>query len=180
MGEAQSNSFSVFFWFALDSRSACKPTLHGSCVDQARLLELKLTPREHREIGNATDVILCRKGREPFRIDLHHDGTAGHVSGGLRDLRRRHPAGSAPGRPKIRQDRDLALANDLIELLLVDFDRLGNCRQLRLASTAFALIRKVRSRNTIRPTTGSAISNEWHGAILGHPSERVLFSKQSK
>jgi hypothetical protein len=38
-----------------------------------------------------------------------------------------HAARSAPGRPEIGQNRDLALANDLMEFFLVDFDGLANC-----------------------------------------------------
>jgi hypothetical protein len=44
---------------AVDSRRACEPSLHSRCIYQARLLELKLTSREHCEIGNAADVVLC-------------------------------------------------------------------------------------------------------------------------
>ena len=50
--------------------------------------------------------------REPFRVDLHHDGTPGEVSGGWRHEGRRRAAWSAPGRPEVPKNRDLALAND--------------------------------------------------------------------
>src|SRR3954471_16020070 len=69
---------------ALESCRACKPTLHGGCVHDTRLLKLKLTPRKHGEIRNAANVVLCCETREPFRVDLHHDCTPGEVSGGLR------------------------------------------------------------------------------------------------
>jgi hypothetical protein len=122
---------------------------------------------EHGEIGNAADVVLCRQTREPFRIDLHHNCTTSKVAGGLRHVRRRHPARPAPGSPEVRQNGNLAVANDLVELLFVDFDRFADCRQLRLAGTAFANIGKVLGGNTIGPTARGAISNQRHGPILG-------------
>src|SRR5215831_12634910 len=122
---------------SMTSCCACKPTLHSGCVYQACLLELKLAPREHREIGNTADVVLCCQTREPFRVDLHHNCTPGEVSGGLRHVRRRHTARSAPGCPEIRQNRNVTVANDLVELLFVDFDGFVYCRQLRFAVTAF-------------------------------------------
>ncbi len=120
-------------------RASCcpgEPALHNRCVHQARLLELKLTSREHGEIGNAADVVSCRQARQTFRIDLHHNSTPSEVAGGLRHVRRRHPARPAPGSPEVRQNWNLAVANDLVELLLVDFDGFADCRQLRLAGTA--------------------------------------------
>src|SRR4051812_36084058 len=83
-----------------------------------------------------------------------------------------------PGRPEVRKNRDLALANHFVELLFVDFDRFADCRQLRLAGTAFANIGKVLRGNAIGPTASRAISNQRHGSILGHqssgrPAERI-------
>lgn len=83
-------------------------------------------------------------------------------------MRRRRTARSAPGSPKVRQNRNLALANDLIELLfVVDFDGFAYWRQIRLAGTAFAHIGKVLSGNAIGPTASGAISNQRHESILG-------------
>ena len=73
------------------------------------------------------NVVLFCQARELLRIDLHHDCTPGEVSGGLCHVRRRHTARSAPRCPEVRQNRNLALANDLVELLFVDFDGLSNC-----------------------------------------------------
>ena len=109
----------------MSSCCACKPTLHGGCVYEACLLELKPTSGEHREIRNAADVVLCCKSRESFRIDFQNDCTPGEVPSGLRHVRRRHPARSAPRSPEVDQNRNLALANDLVEFLFVDFDRLA-------------------------------------------------------
>jgi len=85
-------------------------------------------------------------------------------------MRRRHLARSAPGSPEVRQNGNLALANDLVELLFVDFDRFADCRQLRFAATAFANIGKVLCGNAIEPTASGAISNQRHGSILGYQS----------
>ena len=158
-----------FLWLSCSPLQSCcarKPTLHSACVYHARLLELKLTSREHCEIGDATDVVLCCQTREPFRVDLHHNRTPGKLSGGLCHVRRRHTARSAPGSPEVRQNRNLALANDLVELLFVDFDGLAYCRQLRFAGTAFPNIGKVSSGNAVGSTARGAISNQRHSPIL--------------
>jgi hypothetical protein len=146
---------------------ACKPTLHGRCVYEACLLELELTSREHCEIGNAADAVLCCQAREPFSIDLHHNCTPGEVSGGLCHVRCRHTARSAPGSPEVRQNRNLALANDLVELLFIDFDGFAYCLQLRFAGSAFANIGKVFGGDAIGSTARRAISNQRHKTIVG-------------
>ena len=103
--------------FTLESCRSCKPTLHSGCVDEARLLELKLTSRKHGEIRDAANVVLCCHTRKLFRVDLHHNCAPGEVSGGLCHEGRRRAAWSAPGCQEVRQNRNLALANDLVELL---------------------------------------------------------------
>src|SRR5579863_1430584 len=80
---------------SVPSCCAGDPTLHGGCIYQARLLELKLTSREHREIGNATDVVLCCQAREPFGVDFHDDRSPSKLSCSLCHVRRRHTARSA-------------------------------------------------------------------------------------
>jgi hypothetical protein len=86
-------------------------------------------------------------------------------------VRRRQPARPTPGSPEVRQNRNLAVANDLVELLFVDFDRFAYCRQVRLAGTTFANIGKMLGRNAIGSTARGAISNRGHGSILGHQLE---------
>ncbi len=159
----------MLFLFAFQSCCSCKPTLHGGCVYQAYLLELKLTSGKHREIGNAAHVVLRGELRITFRVHFQHDCAPGQLPRRLRHVRRGHAARSAPGRPKIGQNRDLALANDLVELLFVDFDRFADCRQLRLAGTALANVGKVLGGYAVGPSTGKAISNHRHGSILGQP-----------
>ena len=154
--------------FALQSCCLPKPTLHCGCVNQACLLKLKLTSRKHREIRNAADVVPGCKPRVTLRVDLQYDCAPGHISCGLCHVRCCHPAWSAPGGPEVRQDRNLALANDLVELLFVDFQRFANCGQLRPAGTAFSEIGKVSGRDAVGPTARRAISNQRHGSILGH------------
>ena len=46
-----------------------------ACVDQAGLLELELTSREHCEIWNAADVVLGCKPRVAFGIHFSVDAT---------------------------------------------------------------------------------------------------------
>jgi hypothetical protein len=42
------------------------------------------------------------------------------------NVRRRHPAGTTPLRPKIDEDRNFAVANNLVELLGADLNGLSH------------------------------------------------------
>ena len=89
-------------------------------------------------------------------------------------MRRRHTAGSAPGSPEGCENWNLALANDLVELLFVDFDGFAYWRQLSLASTAYADIGKVLGGNAIGSTRkwGKLESAAWIHSRLS--VERIL------
>ena len=89
---------------------------------------MKATASEYGEVGDASDVVPCGKFREPLGVDLQHDGAAREVLRDLCDMRRRRPAGAAPGRPEINEHRDLAVANNFIEFLGIHFYGLRHCR----------------------------------------------------
>ena len=105
-----------------------QPTLHRVRVHKTRLLELKATARKYGEVRNPTDFVGSGKFREPFRVDLQHDRAASEISRDLCDMRRRHPAGAAPGRPEINEHRNFAVANNLIEFLGIHLYGLCHCR----------------------------------------------------
>jgi hypothetical protein len=96
---------------------ACKPTFHRIGVHQAGLLELKATASEYGEVWNSPDVVSRGKFREPFRVDLKHHGSAREVPRDLCNMRRRHPARAAPGRPEINEHGNFAVANNFVEFL---------------------------------------------------------------
>jgi hypothetical protein len=79
------------------------------------LLEVKASAREHGEVWNALHFEPGGEFRMTLGIDFQHDGLAGEVSCDLRNVGRRSPAGSAPGRPKIDEDGNLAVSNDFVE-----------------------------------------------------------------
>jgi hypothetical protein len=91
----------------------------------------------------------------------------------LGHVRRRHPARSTLRSPEIDQNRNFALANDLVKFLFVDFDRLASSRQFRLAGTALANIGKVLGGNAIWLAARGTVANDRHGSILGHDSARM-------
>lgn len=90
------------------------------------MLELEPAVGEDSEIGDALDTVTGSEIGVAFGIDLEDDGAAGELAGGLGDVGRSHAAGSAPGGPEIDEDRDFALADNLIEFGGVDFYRLGD------------------------------------------------------
>jgi hypothetical protein len=105
-----------------------EPTLHRIRVHQTCLLEMKATAVEYGEVWDSLNVVPRCKFREPFRVDLQHDGAARELSRDLCDMRRRHPAGAAPGRPEINQHGDFAVANNLVEFLCIHRYGLSRCR----------------------------------------------------
>ena len=81
------------------------------------MLKVKATASEYGEVRDSLDVVPRSKFREPFRVYLQHDRAASEISRDLCDMRRRHPAGAAPGRPEINEHRNFAVANNFIEFL---------------------------------------------------------------
>jgi hypothetical protein len=92
------------------------------------LLEVKATASEYGEVRNSLDVVSRGKFREPFRVDLKHNGSAREVSRDLCNMRRRHPARAAPGSPEINEHGNFAVANNLVEFLGAHFDGLCDRR----------------------------------------------------
>ena len=92
------------------------------------MLELKVTATEYGEVWNSSDVVSRRKFREPFRVDLKHYGSAREVMRDLCNMRCCRPAGAAPGRPEIDENRNLAVANNFVEFLGAHLNGLGRRR----------------------------------------------------
>jgi hypothetical protein len=89
-------------------------------------LELKATAREYGEVRNTLNLVSRSKFREPLRVDLKHDGSACEVMRDLGNMRRRHPARATPLCPKIDEDRNFAVANNLVELFGADLNGLSH------------------------------------------------------
>jgi hypothetical protein len=81
------------------------------------LLELKATAREYGKFRNSLDVVSTGKFRESFRVDLKLHGSARKVPRDLRNMRRSHPARTAPGRTEIDEHGNFAVANNFVEFL---------------------------------------------------------------
>ena len=105
------------------------------------MLEGQASVGKDGEVWNSADVVLGGEGREFFGIDLEDDGTPGEIARGLGDVRSGHAARSAPCCPEIHQDGNLAVANHLLEFVLIDFDGLGDWRKRGLARSAASGIR---------------------------------------
>jgi hypothetical protein len=118
-GKGGKKRLSPYQTFAATSSGgcACKPTFHRIGVHQTGLLELKATASEYGEVRNSLDVVSRGKFREAFRVDLKHDGSAREVQCDLCNMRRRHPARAAPGRPEINEHGNFAVANNFVEFL---------------------------------------------------------------
>lgn len=127
---------------------------------------MKLASGEHGEVRYPLDVVPCGQFRKSLRIDLKHDGAAGEVSRHLGHMRGGRPARTAPRCPEIHENRDLALAHNLVELRRVNFDRLGDSGQGGLARPAPSCIGEMRGWNSIWLCTGGAISDNGHDRLL--------------
>src|SRR6185312_2899170 len=95
---------------------AREPGFHRVRIDEARLLKLKIAPREDGKVRNALHVEASSERRVLLRVDLEDDGLTGEIARNLRDMRRGHAAGAAPCGPEVHEDGNFAVADDLIEL----------------------------------------------------------------
>jgi hypothetical protein len=130
------------------------------------LLELKAATHEDGEVGNALDVIPRGKLRVLFGVDFEDDSLTGEVARDLGDVGRGRTAGAAPGRPKINEDGNFAVADDFVELVGADCDGRGGWGQRRFAGAASAGVGKVPGGNSIWLCAGGAVSNDGHGKVL--------------
>jgi len=112
---AESGKDSAVFFWSLDVvaglRRSRKPAFHGARINQASLLELKITPGKHSEVGNSLHTEASGELRELFGVNLEHDSLAGEVSRYLSDVRSGHAAGSAPRGPEIHYHWCLGIQN---------------------------------------------------------------------
>ena len=82
---------------------------------------MKATASEYGEVRNSSNVVPRGKFRKPFRVDLKHDSSSREISRDLCNMRRRHPARAAPGRPEINEHGNFAVANNFVEFLGTHF-----------------------------------------------------------
>jgi hypothetical protein len=90
-------------------------------VNCARLLHHGSPSAEDNEVWDATHVEPSRQFRIVFRVDLYDDRIASHIGSRARHLGRRHPAGSAPFSPKVREHRNTGILDNFVERFTINF-----------------------------------------------------------
>jgi hypothetical protein len=98
-------------------------------VNCARLLHHGSPSAEDNEVWDATHVEPSRQFWIVLRVDLYNDRFPGHIGSRARHLGRRHPAGSAPFSPKVREHRNTGISDDFVERFTINFQGLIHWRQ---------------------------------------------------
>ncbi len=145
------------------SRRRFQPSTHHRTGRQPCLLKRDFSIPQNNEVRDATHAEARREIGQSFRVDLQDHRTPRHLSGQRLHLRRSHPAGTTPRRPKVHQHRYSRLARDLLELSgRGHIQRLRERRQRSFTRAAPTRICKVACRNTIARAATSTCSNHLH------------------
>jgi hypothetical protein len=131
-------------------------------VNCARLLHHGSPSAEDNEVWDATHVEPSRQLWIVLRVDLYNDRFPGHIGSRARHLGRRHPAGSAPFSPKVREHRNTGILDDFVERFTINFQGFVHWRQGRFAGAAATGVSEVGRWNAVFSPTGFACSNHRH------------------
>ena len=105
-------------------------------VNRARLLHYGSPAAEDNEVWDPMDVEPSRQFWIALGVDLYDNRLPSHVGSRARYLGCRHPAGSAPFSPKVREYRNTGILDDFVERFTINFQGLIHGRQGRFADAA--------------------------------------------
>jgi hypothetical protein len=142
-------------------------------VNCARLLHHELPTAEDNEVWDATHVEPSRQFRIVLRVDLYDDRLPSHIGSRARHFGRRHPAGSAPFSPKVREYRNMGILDDFVERFTINFQGLIHWRQGRFAGAAATGVSEAGRWNAVLSPTGFACSNHRHTYFTTTNLQRV-------
>jgi hypothetical protein len=142
-------------------------------VNCARLLHHGSPSAEDNEVWNATHVEPSRQFRIVLRVDLYDDRLPSHIGSRARHFGRRHPAGSAPFSPKVREYRNMGILDDFVERFTINFQGLIHWRQGRFAGAAATGVSEAGRWNAVLSPTGFACSNHRHTYFTTTNLQRV-------
>ena len=149
-----------------DGRRGSQPAFHLIVIDQASLLRHWSTPIQNHKVGYALHFeTRCQLGIA-FCVNLDYDGAPSHIGGCAGNLWRGHPAGTAPRRPEIHQDRRAGVLGDFVELFGIDFKWFIDGRQRILTLTATSGFGQMFGRDTVFLRAYLAGSNKRHVDVL--------------
>ena len=131
-------------------------------VNCARLLHHGSSGAEDNEVWDATHVEPSRQFWIVLRVDLYDDRLPSHIGSRARHLGRRHPAGSAPFSPKVREHWNTGILYDFVERCTINFQGLIHWRQGRFAGAAATGVSEMGRRNAVLSPAGFACSNHRH------------------
>ena len=97
-------------------------------VHYARLLHYQAASGKYGKVRNSPHLVASRQLRIALRVNLQHNGSSRHFRSRPLNFGGRYATRAAPGGPEVDQHRNTSLANDLIELLNIDFHRLVDGR----------------------------------------------------
>jgi hypothetical protein len=150
-----------------------QPILYLFMVNCARLLHHGSPSAEDNEVWDATHVEPSRQLWIVLRVDLYNDRFPGHIGSRARHLGRRHPAGSAPFSPKVREYRNMGILDDFVERFTINFQGLIHWRQGRFAGAAATGVSEAGRWNAVLSPTGFACSNHRHTYFTTTNLQRV-------
>ena len=98
------------------SRGGCfEPRAHLTAADETRLFEDGFAASYYNEIGNAAHAKTSRQIRLTLGIDFQDESFAGHFMSERFYLWSGGATGTAPGGPKVDQDRHGTFAGDFVK-----------------------------------------------------------------
>jgi len=149
-------------------------------TEQSRLLPLKTSVAEQREIRNAAYVKTGRERGIILRIDLDHDRATSKVCRRFYHFRSCHATGAAPRRPEIDENGYGCIARNLVESLEIHIERRIEGRKFPATTTASPDISQVPGGNAVPDT--AMRTGAYHGllpAIADAPFRRTMPSSFS-
>jgi hypothetical protein len=144
-------------------------------VDCSSLLQNRSARLEDYEVGDALNLVAGCEFRIPFGIDFHHDSVTCHIGGSARDLRRRDPAWTAPGGPKVHKDWNPGVLHNFRKLFRSHIQRFIRRRQCIFAGTTSPDVSKMRCGDTVFTPAGWAGPNDWHKEVNSPGRQRCLY-----
>jgi hypothetical protein len=135
-------------------------------IDQTSLPSHRSTSIQNDKVRDALYIKPSRQLGIAFCVNLDYDGTPSHIGGCAGNLWRGHPAGTAPRRPEIHQDRRAGVLGDFVELFGIDFKWFIDGRQRILTLTATSGFSQMFGRDTVFLRAYLAGSNKRHVDVL--------------
>ncbi len=142
-----------------DPRLHAQPAPHLRSRHQPRLLKNRLPLAQHHKIRNRLHPESRGQLRMLLRIHFQNQSLPRSLARQFLQLRRSHPAGPAPIRPEIDQNRNIRRIHDLRKRRIIHLDRFTLRRKRILAGRASPSVCQVSRRNSVALSAACAGPN---------------------